>query len=493
MRRQSGILLPIFSLPSRYGIGTMGKSAYEFIDFLEASGQTLWQILPVGPTGYGDSPYQSFSTFAGNPYFVDLEELQEEGLLQVEEVQEAAQSGNVDHVEYGSLFQNRRPLLLKASQRGHGTYGEEEQSFYRDNQDWLPDYALYQALKTCFGYVPYWEWPEALRDRDSAALEEYREKLREEIQMHCFTQFLFDRQWKNMKKYAEEHGIEIIGDLPIYVACDSADTWSHPELFMLDENRRPTEVAGVPPDVFSDEGQLWGNPIYNWEKHRETGYAWWIRRMEAAVKRYDLVRIDHFRGFAGYYSIPGGSPNAKNGEWKAGPGMELFRQLGGHISMQSLIAEDLGFLDEPVRALLKDTGLPGMRVLQFGLDGDDSEFLCHNYQPNTVAYIGTHDNETFNGWLFNPETPAGSRQNAMEYLRLRESEGYHWGAIYTMMASVAQRVIFQMQDVLGLSNYARMNTPATPMGNWQWRMRSDVLTERLSQKLLKCTKAYHRV
>ena len=286
--------------------------------------------------------------------------------------------------------------------------------------------------------------------------------------------------------------MEIIGDLPIYVAEDSADTWSHPELFMLDENRRPTEVAGVPPDAFSAEGQLWGNPIYNWAKHKETRYAWWVRRLEKAVERHDLVRIDHFRGFAGNYSVPGGSVNAIGGEWKKGPGMDLFRTLKEHISTEALIAEDLGVLDESVRNLLEGTGLPGMKVLLFGFDGDDSEYLCHNYTYNSVAYIGTHDNETLNGWIFNPKTPAVSRQNAMEYMRLRESEGYHWGAIRTLMASVSQRVIFQMQDVLGLGNYARMNTPATSMGNWQWRMRADVLNDTLVSKLRKCVETHHR-
>ena len=453
MRRQSGILLHISSLPSRYGIGSLGQAAYQFVDFLEASGQTLWQVLPIGVTGFGDSPYQSFSTFAGNPYFIDLEELLEQDLLEPAEVQAASQNGSVDHVEYGMLFETRLPLLKKAALRGYGRYGAEEQDFYRENEDWLPDYSLFMALKKHFSQKPYWEWPKEIRDREESAMEHYRELLVEDISSAEFNQFLFDRQWRDLKEYASRHEVEIIGDLPIYVAEDSADTWSHPELFMLDENRRPTEVAGVPPDAFSAEGQLWGNPIYNWAKHKETRYAWWVRRLEKAVERHDLVRIDHFRGFAGYYSVPGGSVNAIGGEWKKGPGME---------------------------------------VLLFGFDGDDSEYLCHNYTYNSVAYIGTHDNETLNGWIFNPKTPAVSRQNAMEYMRLRESEGYHWGAIRTLMASVSQRVIFQMQDVLGLGNYARMNTPATSMGNWQWRMRADVMNDTLISKLRKCVETYHR-
>ncbi len=492
MRRQSGILLHISSLPSRYGIGSLGQAAYQFVDFLEASGQTLWQVLPIGVTGFGDSPYQSFSTFAGNPYFIDLEELLEQDLLEPAEVQAASQNGSVDRVEYGMLFETRLPLLKKAALRGYGRYGAEEQDFYRENEDWLPDYSLFMALKKHFSQKPYWEWPKEIRDREESAMEHYRELLAEDIRSAEFNQFLFDRQWRDLKEYASRHEVEIIGDLPIYVAEDSADTWSHPELFMLDENRRPTEVAGVPPDAFSAEGQLWGNPIYNWAKHKETRYAWWVRRLEKAVERHDLVRIDHFRGFAGYYSVPGGSVNAIGGEWKKGPGMDLFRTLKEHISTEALIAEDLGVLDESVRNLLEGTGLPGMKVLLFGFDGDDSEYLCHNYTYNSVAYIGTHDNETLNGWIFNPKTPAVSRQNAMEYMRLRESERYHWGAIRTLMASVSQRVIFQMQDVLGLGNYARMNTPATSMGNWQWRMRADVLNDTLVSKLRKCVETYHR-
>lgn len=492
MRRQSGILMHISSLPSRYGIGTLGKAAYEFADFLQASGQSLWQVLPLGETGFGDSPYQSFSTFAGNPYFVDLEELLEQGLLEQEEMKELGQSGSIDRVDYGQLFRTRLPLLKKAASRGYGHYGAEEQDFYRENQDWLMDYALFTALKQHFPEKPYWEWPVPLRDRQPDAIRHYQELLKQDIEECCFIQFLFDRQWRDLKEYVNHRGIEMIGDLPIYVAEDSADTWSHPELFMLDEEKRPLEVAGVPPDAFSDEGQLWGNPIYNWQIHKDTQYAWWVRRLEKAVERHDLVRIDHFRGFAGYYSIPGGSRNAVHGEWKKGPGMDLFRQLKEHVSLEALIAEDLGVLDEPVRNLLKNTGLPGMKVLLFGFGGDDSEYLCHNYTYNSIAYIGTHDNETMTGWLFNPKTPAQCRQNAMDYMRLRESEGYHWGAIRTLMASVSQRVVFQMQDLLGLGNYARMNTPATSMGNWQWRVRPDAFSENLSEKLRKCTETYHR-
>ena len=492
MRRQSGILLHISSLPSRYGIGTLGKAAHDFVDFLKESGQSMWQILPLGPTGYGDSPYQSFSTFAGNPYFIDLEMLVEEGLLLQEEITEQGPLGYIEKVDYGLLFNTRMKLLSKAAQRGYGKYGEAEQQFYAENADWLPDYALYRALKNYFPEKAYWNWPEDIRDREPEAMAKYGELLKAEVEETFFIQYLFECQWKKLKAYAAEKGIEIIGDLPIYVATDSADAWSHPELFMLDARKRPTEVAGVPPDAFSDDGQLWGNPIYNWPKHKETDYAWWTRRLAKAVERHDLVRIDHFRGFAGYYSVPGDSETAKNGEWKVGPGLDLFETLKKHISMDSLIAEDLGVLDDPVRELLKGTGLPGMKVMLFAFGGDDSEYLCHNYTYNSIAYIGTHDNETLTGWIFNPKTSPECRQNAVNYMRLRESEGYNWGAIRTLMASVSQRVIFQMQDILGLSNYARMNTPSSAMGNWQWRVRPDVFTKELSAKLKKCTDTYHR-
>ena len=492
MNRQSGILLHITSLPSRYGIGTLGKAAYEFVDFLATAGQSLWQVLPIGPTGYGNSPYQAFSTFAGNPWLIDLEELVEEGLLEREELLESARRATVDHVDFEMIEETRIPLLMKAAVRGVGHYGAEEQAFYTRNEYWLPDYALFSAIKAYFGGIPYWKWPVGLRDRLPDALAEYREMLSDQISCICFLQYLFERQWQSVKEYAARKGISLIGDLPIYVAADSADTWSHPDLFQLDENKRPILVAGVPPDAFSDDGQLWGNPLYNWEAMKATGYDWWCRRLLKAIERHQYVRIDHFRAFAAYYAIPGDSETAKVGEWVIGPGLDLFRHLGEKVPLDALIAEDLGILDDPVRELLASTKLPGMKVLLFGFSGEDSEYLCHNYVANSVAYIGTHDNEPLSGWLFNPKTPPHERKNAMEYMRLRESEGYHWGAISTLMACVSQKVIFQMQDILGLGNFARMNTPSTPSGNWLWRVRPDVLTEDLALRLQRITHTYHR-
>ena len=492
MIRQSGILLHITSLPSRFGIGTLGKEAYRFIDFLYESGQTLWQILPIGPTGYGNSPYQSLSTFAGNPYMIDIEQLVNEGLLEISEVIEASSHSISEHVDFEYISRTRLPLLMKAAKRGYGQYGQEEISFYEDNKDWLPDYALFQAIRNHTGSCAFWEWPEDIRAHKPEAVARYQEMYAEDIRCLSFLQFLFDRQWRDMKDYAEEHHVEIIGDIPIYTAQDSADLWSHPELFQLGEDGMPSSVAGVPPDYFSADGQLWGNPLYDWDAMKESGYTWWIRRLDKALERHDYIRIDHFRGFAGYYSIPAGSKTAANGEWKKGPGMELFRALKEHVSLEALIAEDLGILDDPVRALLKTTGLPGMKVLLFGFGGNDSEYLCHHYTENCVAYIGTHDNETFLGWLSNPKTPKADREKAFRYLRLSEKEGYGWGAISTLMGSIASKTVFQMQDILGLDNYARMNTPATTDGNWNWRMREDVLTKALADRLAEYTKTYAR-
>ncbi len=492
-KRKNGILLHISSLPSPYGIGSMGQAAYEFVDFLAKAGQKLWQVLPLGPTGFGNSPYQSYSTFAGNPWFIDLDRLAEDNLLYPEELYNALHLGNIDHVDYPMLEKTRMPLLLLAASRGAGTYGEAEETFYRENADWLPDYALFTALKAAYGGAPCWQWPEKVFLRDPEALEAERVKLADMIKQICFIQFLFHDQWVALKNYANYNGVELIGDLPIYVAEDSADVWSHPELFMLDEKRRPIDVAGVPTDAFSDDGQLWGNPLYAWEKHKETGYAWWTKRLEKALERHDVVRIDHFRGFAGYYAIPAGSTSAKDGEWRKGPSLDLFEALGKKLDLSGLIAEDLGVLDDPVRELLAGTGFPGMKVLEFGFDSEDSEYLVHNYPEHCIAYVGTHDNETFKGWLSNPQTPEESRKRAVSYLRINEKEGPHWAAICTLLISPAERTVLQMQDVLGLGNFSRMNTPST-LGdhNWTWRVRQDRLTDSLAIQLRAVTHQYGR-
>ena len=485
--RKSGILLPVFSIPSKYGIGGFGKAGYQFADQLKAARQSLWQILPLGPTGYGDSPYQSFSSFAGNPYLIDLELLQEDGLLTEEECRPAEMQG----IDYEYLYQTRFLILKKAYER----FSKESQSFLSflaAENDWLDGYAQFAAIKEHFGGISLSAWPEAIRKRQEPELSELCSQLSEEILFQKFMQYLFYRQWNKLKEYANEQGIQIVGDLPIYVAYDSADTWISPELFQLDENLNPKAVAGCPPDAFSETGQLWGNPLYDWEYHKKTGYAWWIKRIRHCCRLFDTVRIDHFRGFDEYYSIPYPSKTAEIGSWEKGPGMELFLALETACPRLSIIGEDLGFLTESVLSLRDSTGFPGMKVLQFAFDArEESDYLPHNYPKNCVVYTGTHDNNTTVGW--SGEASAQDIAFAKEYMGIPPAD---WnlcrGMIRLAMASVADTCIIPLQDYLEEGEQSRINTPSTIGNNWTYQMNPERLTPEVIAAIAHLTKLYGR-
>ena len=472
--RKQGILLPVSSIPSAYGIGTFGRESYRFVDFLEKSGNRLWQILPLGPTGYGDSPYQSFSTFAGNPYYIDLELLIEEGLL-TKEICDGYDFGDNEHyVDYEKIYLSRFKVLKIAFENAKKQglmEAPEYQKFITDNAYWLDDYALYMAVKNAFGGVCFMEWDEDIRFRKAAALRKYRKKLSDEIAFYCFQQYLFAKQWKELKAYANKKGIGIVGDIPIYVAFDSADTWSDTKQFQLDEDNLPVAVAGCPPDGFSADGQLWGNPLYDWEYHKKTGYAWWMRRIAHCFALYDIVRIDHFRGFDEYYAIPYGEKTARNGKWQQGPGMDLFGAVREQFGDLPIIAEDLGFLTDSVRRMLKESGYPGMKVLQFAFDSrEESDYLPHNYERNCVVYTGTHDNNTVMGWY--DELAPEDKKLAVDYLHnaYTPKKEIYWDYIALAMRSVADTCIIPVQDYLGLGKEARINTPSTLGGNWVYRL-----------------------
>ena len=497
MKRTSGILLSISSLPSRYGIGCFSKSAYDFVDWLKEAGQTYWQILPLGSTSYGDSPYQSFSTFAGNPYFISLEALIDEGVLTEEEC-EAADFGELeDDIDYEKLYQNRYPLLRKAYERSDISKNKDYLRFVEDNKWWLSDYALFMAVKERFGGVEWTQWAEDIRLRWGFAMDYYRREMYFEIEFQQYMQFKFFEQWYALKEYANQKGIRLIGDIPIYVAMDSADTWAHPELFQLDEKNVPYAVAGCPPDGFSADGQLWGNPLYRWEYHRSTGYAWWISRLEYCFRLYDVVRIDHFRGFDEYYSIPYGAESAKVGHWETGPKMELFRAVEQRLGWHEVIAEDLGYVTDSVRQLVSESGFPGMKVLEFAFDSRDSgsanDYLPHNYSENSVAYTGTHDNETIVGW-FDSITDE-ERTAAREYLcdLYTPKKQLYKSFIALVMRSNAKCCIVPMQDYLGYDNGCRMNTPSTVGKNWRWRLTEKELTKELQEEILGMTLRYGRM
>jgi 4-alpha-glucanotransferase len=491
IKRSSGILMHITSLPSQYGIGTFGKEAYEFVDFLVKAGQKYWQILPLGSTGFGDSPYQSFSAFAGNPYFIDLDFLTKEGLLSKEDYNTLDFGNNTEKVEYEKIFNNRMAVLRIAFSKSKGKYEYKIEKFKEEHSHWLEDYALYMAVKEKFGLVSWQQWDEDIKLREGKALKKYKEQLREEIDYWVFLQYLFFKQYNELKQYANSNGIKIIGDIPIYVAEDSADTWANSEIFLLDEAKRPTVVSGCPPDAFSETGQLWGNPIYNWEVLERQGYKWWIERIRANSKLYDVTRIDHFRGFESYWEVPYGDENAVRGTWVKGPGLKLFDAIKEALGEINIIAEDLGFLTEKVIDFRIKSGYPGMKVLQFAFDSkEESDYLPHNYDKNCVVYTGTHDNDTVNGWLKN--TNAQDVALAVEYLRLNEEEGGNWGFICGALSSVGVLAVAQMQDYLGLGEEARMNIPSTLGGNWKWRVKKEALSNKLSEKINKITKLYGR-
>ena len=488
--RESGILMPVSSLPGPYGIGCFGAEALKFVDFLAAAGQHIWQLLPLSPTGYGDSPYQSCSAFAGNPYFIDLDALKADGLLTAAQLKAEPWGTDPLSVDYGTLYTSRYKVLRAAyaawREKYAGRFGcahyypDDYYAFTLTNESWLNDYALYMALKTANGMKSWAEWPREYRLRDAGALAGFAAGQEEEIGFWKFLQYEFAVQWKKVKDYANEKGIKILGDIPIYVSADSVDAWVGGELFELDAQGGFARVAGCPPDYFSADGQLWGNPLYNWPYHKQTGYAWWVRRVRHALGIYDLLRIDHFRGFDTYWAIPAGSSTARTGKWENGPGMDLFRALEAALGKLPIIAEDLGDLVPSVRKLLADSTFPGMKVLQFAFGGGDNEYLPHNHVKNSVVYPGTHDNTTLTDWWVNA-APAKEKANAAAYLHLTpckptakevaavRTDAARTALLRAALGSVADRAIIPMADWLGLGAEAHLNTPGKLGGNWAWR------------------------
>ncbi|HWS30877.1 MAG TPA: 4-alpha-glucanotransferase [Clostridia bacterium] len=492
MERSSGILLHISSLPSPYGIGTLGKEARSFADFLKAAGQTYWQMLPVGQTGYGDSPYQPFSTFAGNPYFIDLDELKNDGLLTSDELGTVLWGENARAVDYGRIYEYRFAILKRAFDRARTRDFSEAEAFFEENADWLDDYALFMAVKAHFDMHSWYTWDDDIRLRKPCAIKRYRSLLSEEIRFYSYLQYLFFKQWKVFRTYVNGIGIKLIGDLPIYVSPDSADVWADPSCFRLDENAFPTFVAGVPPDYFSSTGQLWGNPLYAWDHHKKAGYAWWLKRFAAAAELFDTLRIDHFRGFESYWSVPYGDVTAERGTWEKGPGLELIDAVKLRFPRLSIIAEDLGVMTDAVRKLLRASGFPGMKVLQFAFDaGEENDYLPHTYTRNCVCYTGTHDNDTLAGWLYGASEH--DRAFMKEYLGLNGGEGLAHGVMRGGLSSVAALFIAPMQDHLGLGSDCRMNRPSTLGGNWAWRLYPHECTDALAASIRRSTAMYGRI
>ncbi len=481
--RESGILLPIFSLPGEYGIGSFSKEAYDFVDWLVRCRQKYWQILPLGPTGFGASPYQSYSTFAGNPFFISLEDLFKEGLITREELEAQKMPENEEFIDYDRLEAKRIGILRKAFERF-----EPDEAFFKyceENKEWLEDYARFRVLKDIYPGKAWYEWDKEYKFRHKRALAKLDQQYEEQISYYKFIEYKFMTQWKALKEYANEKGILIIGDIPIYVAMDSADTWGSPKLFKLDKDLKPKFIAGCPPDYFSADGQLWGNPVYDWKYHEKSGYEWWIKRLKHCFEIYDVLRLDHFRGFASYYQVPSTETTAQNGEWIKGPRMDFFNNIKESLGDVSIIAENLGMLTEDVFELLDESGYPGMNVLQFAFDGThDSLYLPHKYCNNSVVYTGTHDNDTLVGWL----SKAGSDEKKFvcDYVGMYDSrdEDLAFGVIRLAMGSVANLAIIPMQDYLELDSNARINTPSTVGTNWRWRMRpgstSDYLVGKIS-------------
>lgn len=491
--RASGILLPISSIPSNYGIGSFSKEAYEFVDILKKAGQSYWQILPLGPTGYGDSPYQSFSTYAGNPYFIDLEYFIECGWLTEEECEGLDYGDNSSYVDYAKIYDSRWELLRTAYKRSDITSSDGFKDFCKENKEWLDEYALYTVIKKISGGKGWNEWDDKYRLRNKGALKKVEKEYEEELMFHKFLQYEFAMQWSALKQYANDNGIKIIGDIPIYVAFDSADSWASPELFQFDKEGNPIAVAGCPPDGFSATGQLWGNPLYNWPYHKKTGYEWWLNRIAHCNQWYDVIRIDHFRGFDEYYAIPYGDETAENGEWEAGPGIELFEKVSKELPEVEIIAEDLGVMTPTVELLLKESGYPGMKVIQFAFDGDYNNFyLPYNHVKNSVVYTGTHDNETLTGWI------RGLEGNQLLQVQEFVSRGNNyegeitWELIRLAQGSVSDLCMIPIQDYLCLGNEARINHPSTLGDNWKWRLEKEQISEELIQAIYRITRIHGR-
>lgn len=491
-KRSSGVLMHITSLPGEFGIGTFGKSAYDFVDFLEETKQTYWQILPLTTTSYGDSPYQSFSAVAGNLNLIDFSLLKEEGLLEESDYSNVNFGENPEKIDYALLFEVRRPILEKAvaNTAKYSNVLAEIEKFEKDYSSWLADYAEYMAIKESFGYQSFIHWDEDIKKGEKAAREKYRTELQDSIRYYTVTQYFFFKQWLALKEYANGKGVKIIGDMPIYVSADSVEMWTMPELFKVDENNEPLYVAGCPADDFSPTGQLWGNPIYDWEKHKEQGFSWWIYRVQESFKIYDVLRIDHFKGFSDFWQIDKDAENAVNGTWEAGPGIELFQKIKEQLGDLPIIAENLGFIDEKAEKLLDDSGYPGMKILQFAFPGDDNLDRPHHYTQNSVAYTGTHDNDVVNGWY---EKLSESEQELVsEYLNRRNDETITEAMIRGIYSSVSDYAIVTMQDLLDKDATSRMNVPSTVGGNWEWRMLAEDLTEERKEFLKNITVRYSR-
>ena len=493
--RSSGILLHPTSLPGKYGIGSLGKEAYKFVDFLKKANQKLWQIFPLGPTGYGDSPYQCFSTFAGNPYLIDFDLLIEQNLLNEEDLRDVDFGGNEEYIDYGAIYNQKYPLLRKAydnfKANGNDYLRGKLDAFKAENNAWLNDYSLFISLKNHFNGLPWTEWPHDIKVREEAAVNKYREELADDIEYNNFIQCLFFTQWDNLKKYANDNGIKIIGDIPIFVAVDSSDAWANPEIFLFDPELKPVKVAGVPPDYFSATGQLWGNPLYDWDKLKELNYKWWVDRVKANLSTCDIIRIDHFRGFDEYWAVPYGDKTAENGIWCPGPRTDLFNAIKNELGELPIIAEDLGTMTQGVIDLREATGFPGMKILGFAFDSkEENDYLPHTYTKNCVVYTGTHDNDTLIGWF--TKANEDDKQFARNYLNSRSDNEIHWDAIRGAWSSVANMAIAPIQDFLGLGSEARINTPGVAAGNWQWRLKDGVLTDELAERIAKLTKVYSR-
>ncbi len=488
--RASGILMHISSLPSAYGIGDFGAASYQFVDFLKETKTKYWQVLPMGITSYGDSPYQSFSAFAGNPYFIDLQQFIDHGWLSEADVAKTDLGDDPGEVDYAALYYNKYPLLRQAFQNAFPEIKDALHTYLKE-ESWLHDFALFMAIKDFHDGRSWQEWAETYKRRDQKTLDAFEEDHHEDIMFWVFTQYYFKTQWDALKQYANNDGIQIIGDIPIYVAIDSADVWANPEFYKLDENLAPTVVAGVPPDLMSEFGQLWGNPIYDWDAHEADDFKWWIKRIEESFRLYDSVRIDHFRGFEAYWEVPFGSETAVGGEWVKGPGVRLFHAINAALGEQDILAEDLGFITTEVHKMIEETGYPGMNIVQFGFGGDNAEFAPHNHQYNSIAYTSNHDTMTMEGWLFQANTEELRR--AKDYLNLTHQEGYTNGFIRATYSSHAYLAIVPMQDWMVLNNTARMNEPSTLGGNWVWRVTDGYLTDELKEKITNMNQIFGRI